>query len=128
MPNNPDIFKNNPDAVVDAIRHVGQACRFGTVPKYNLQIAPLEADTQVRGIDRSMQVRRAYAIAERENLDRFLNVEFPPLIKRLNDAIRSTPPDPRAIRDLLAAMDPINKWFCETSLRELSSVAERSDE
>jgi hypothetical protein len=98
------------------------------VRSLSVDLKALEADAQVRGIDRSMQVRRAYAIAERENLDRFLNVEFPPLIKRLNEAIRSTTPDPRAIRDLLAAMDPINKWFCQTSLRELTNVAERGDE
>ena len=38
---NPDIFRNNPDAVTDAVRHVCEACRFGTGPKSNLQIAPL---------------------------------------------------------------------------------------
>jgi hypothetical protein len=98
------------------------------VRSLSVDLKALEADAQVRGIDRSMQLRRAYAKSEREKLERLLNVEFPPLIMRLNETIRSTTPEPRVISDLLAAMDPINKWFCETSLRELSDVAETGDE
>jgi hypothetical protein len=48
-----------------------------------------------------------------------LNVDFPSLLKKLNEAILSTTPNPCEIRSILAEMDPINKWFYVQALKEL---------
>ena len=55
-------------------------------------------------------------------LEQLLNVDFPPLIKRLNQSIGSPTPQPSDIQARWVAMDPINKWFYDKSLKELCEV------
>ena len=57
-----------------------------------------------------------------------MKVDFPPLIRRLNETIHCPKPQPRDIHAILVEMDPVNKWFYEKSLSELSDVTETGDE
>jgi hypothetical protein len=84
----------------------------------------LEADAQVRGLERSMQVRRAFPFEEQEKVTQLLNNDFPPLMQRLNQAVRSATPQPDDVHAILVEMDPINEWFLEHSLKELNRVVE----
>jgi hypothetical protein len=95
----------------------------GVLRCLSLDLKALEADAQVRGFDRTMQIRRAFPTAEQEKLEQLLTIDFPPLIMRLNEAIRSATPQPRDVHAILVEMDPINKWFYEKSLAALSVVA-----
>jgi hypothetical protein len=90
------------------------------VRSISIDLKALEADAQVRGLDRTVQIRRAFPLTEQQKLDQLLNVDFPPLIKRLNEALGSPSPQPRDIHAILVEMDPINKWFYEKSLKELN--------
>jgi hypothetical protein len=94
-----------------------------SIRNLSIDLKALEADSQVRGLDRTKQIRRAFPAAEQEKMDQLLTVDFPPLFKRLTEAIRSPNPQPREIHEILVEMDPINKWFYERSLNALSVVA-----
>jgi hypothetical protein len=96
-----------------------------SIRSFAIDLKALEADSQVRGFDRTKQLRRAFPAAEQEKIDQLLTIDFPPLVKRLTDAIRRPNPQPREIHDVLVEMDPINKWFYERSLAALSAVAAR---
>jgi hypothetical protein len=95
------------------------------VRSLSVDLKALEADAQVRGFDRTVPIRRAFPTTERQKLDQLLKFDFPPLVKRLNEAIHSPTPQPRDIHAILVEMDPVNKWFYEKSLHELSDVANR---
>lgn len=109
----------------DRYRREGRMDEFAAeldaaVRSLSIDLKALEADAQVRGLDRTVQIRSAFSIPEkRKKVNQLLNFDFPPLIKRLNEAISSPTPQPRDILEILVEMDPINKWFYEESLKEL---------
>jgi hypothetical protein len=114
----------------DRSQREGRLDEFGQelnaiIRRLSVDLKALEADAQVRGFDRTVPIRRAFPALEREKLDQLLNVDFPPLVKRLNEAIHSPTPQPRDIHAILVEMDPVNKWFYEKSLHELSDVAHK---
>jgi hypothetical protein len=80
----------------------------------------LEADAQVRGLDRAAKVRRAFDPSERDKLDQLLIIEWPPLQRRLEEAIKKASPDPQEIHGILTEMEPINRWFYQRSVAQLS--------
>ena len=93
------------------------------VKTLRVDLKSLEADAQVRGLDRSVQIRRAFDNAERGKLDKLLDIEWPPLHRRLDDAIRNENPQPAEIYAILSEMEPINRWFCQNAIRQLSQIA-----
>jgi hypothetical protein len=83
----------------------------------------LESEAQVRGLERGAQMRRAFEEAEREKLDQLLKLEWPPLFKRLEEAIYAENPQPQEIHRVLTEMEPVNRWFCHKSVAQLNRMA-----
>jgi hypothetical protein len=88
-----------------------------------IDLSSVEADSQVRGFSRIVSMRRAFPAADRDRLDAYLNMEWPPLYTRLLDEMQKDEPKPQTIREILDKMDPINKWFYQRSLAELARRA-----
>jgi hypothetical protein len=88
------------------------------VRSLSVDLKVLEADAQVRGLERRMQVRRALPADKQELVEHMFN-DFQPLLDQLNAAIINPTPLPREICEILTKMDPINKWFYENSLKAL---------
>src|SRR5215831_6612034 len=55
----------------------------GVIRSFSIDLKALEADSQVRGFDRTKQIRRAFPAEEQEKMDQLLTVDFPPLFARL---------------------------------------------
>jgi hypothetical protein len=97
------------------------------VRSIKIDLKSLEADAQVRGFDRAAKVRKAFHPSERNKLDQLLNVEWPPLQRRLEEAIKKASPSPQEIHGILTEMEPINRWFYQRSVAQLSGIADGSD-
>jgi hypothetical protein len=95
------------------------------VKNIRIDLSSLEADAQVRGLDRSTSMRRAFAPADRAKLDQLLNIEWPPLYTKLLAEIQKDEPKAQAIRDIFIEMDPVNKWFCQRSMEQLARIADK---
>ena len=93
------------------------------VRSIRVDLKSIEADAQVRGLDRAAQVRRSFETNEREKLDQLLGTDWPPLRKRLDEAIQGTSPNPQEIYGILAEMEPLNRWFYQKSVAQLSVIA-----
>jgi hypothetical protein len=65
------------------------------VRSIKIDLKSLEADAQVRGFDRAAKVRRAFHPSERDKLDQLLTIEWPPLQRRLEEAIKKASPIPQ---------------------------------
>jgi TIR domain len=97
------------------------------VRSIKIDLKSLEADAQVRGFDRAAKVRRAFHPSERDKLDQLLNIEWPPLQKRLEEAIKTASPSAQEIHGILTEMEPINRWFYQRSVAQLSGIADAND-
>lgn len=60
-------------------------------------------------------------------LDRLLTIEWPPLQRRLEEAIKKASPIPQEIHGILTEMEPINRWYYQRSVAQLSGIAGASD-
>jgi hypothetical protein len=96
------------------------------VRSVKIDLKSLEADAQVRGFDRAAKVRRAFHPSERDKLDQLLTIEWPPLQRRLEEAIKKASPTPQEIKGILTEMEPINRWFYQRSVSQLSEIADAS--
>src|SRR5271165_4884778 len=97
------------------------------VRSIKIDLKSLEADAQVRGFDRAAKVRRAFHPSERDKLDQLLTIEWPPLQRRLEEAIKKASPIPQEIHGILTEMEPINRWYYQRSVARLSGIAGASD-
>jgi len=97
------------------------------VRSIKIDLKSLEADAQVRGFDRAAKVRRAFHPSERDKLDQLLTIEWPPLQRRLEEAIKKASPIPQEIHGILTEMEPINRWYYQRSVAQLSGIAGASD-
>lgn len=98
--------------------HLAEAIR-----NIKVDLKALEAEAQVRGLDRGTQIQKSFEQSKRETLNRLLYVDWPPLRKKLDEAIHKELPQVQEIRNILAEMDPINMWFYKNSIAELNGLA-----
>lgn len=91
-----------------------------------IDLKALEADAQVRGIDRTNAIRRGLAPEDRSKFDEFMSVHWPPLYRQLEERLRDDVPDPQQLCAILTQMDPINRWFCHTAIKRLHEATERN--
>jgi len=85
----------------------------------NDDMKALEAEAQVRGVENPANLIKAFPRRLQPQVQKALQHTWPKLNQRLQTACSQRPPSAKALIDAISAMNEINTFFLQISLKEL---------